>query len=119
MSSGLFLMGFPEETNETLQDTYDLIEEIKPDKFVVNYAMPFPGTALFKQVVKDNLFVRKWKLEDLWKFPMVIAQDEFIIKPYNMSLDDLIIWRAKFKNMYTKYWITNPIKKVNKFFYKV
>ena len=111
MSTGLFIMGFPEETNETIQDTYDLIDEIKLDKFGVNIAMPFPGTALFKQVVKDDLFVRKWNLKDLWKNPMSIAQNEFIIKPYNMSLDDMAMWRDKFESIYTKHWKTNPIKR--------
>ena len=111
VSTALFIMGFPEETNETLQDTYDLIEEIKPDKFCVNIAMPFPGTALFRQVVKDNLFVRKWNLDDLWKTPMSHAQNEFIIKPYNMSLDDLCMWRDKFENMYTKHWKISPTKR--------
>jgi len=111
MTHGLFLMGFPEETNETLQDTYDLIEEIKLDKFGVNVVMPFPGTALFNQVVRDDLFVRKWKLEELWKKPMSMTQSEFVIKPYNMSLDDMYMWRDKMRNMCTKYWKTNPIKR--------
>ena len=111
MSSALFIMGFPEETNETCQDTLDLIEEIQPDKFATNMAIPFPGTALFKQVVKDNLFVRKWDLKNLWKYPMVMAQTEFVIKPYNMSLEDLHKWKDKYESMHSKFWKTNPIKR--------
>ena len=111
MSSALFIMGFPEETNESCQDTLDLIEEIQPDKFATNMAIPFPGTALFKQVVKDNLFVRKWDLKNLWKYPMVMAQTEFVIKPYNMSLEDLHKWKDKYESMHSKFWKTNPIKR--------
>ena len=40
-----------------------------------------------------------------------MTQSEFIIKPYNMSLDDLSKWKDKFEKMYTKYWKTNPIKR--------
>jgi radical SAM superfamily enzyme YgiQ (UPF0313 family) len=104
-------MGFPEETNETCQDTLDLIEEIQPDKFATNMAIPFPGTALFKKVVKDYLFVRKWDLKNLWQYPMVMAQTEFVIKPYNMSLEDLHKWKDKYESMHSKFWKTNPIKR--------
>jgi hypothetical protein len=70
--------------------------------------MPFPGTALFKQVVKDKLFIRSWNLDDLWKTPISHAQSEFLIKPYNMSVDDMYKWRKKFDIMQIKYWNTNP-----------
>ena len=107
MTTGYFIMGFPEETHETLQDTYDMLEELQLDKSSVSTLMPFPGTSLFKQVVRDKLFLRNWNLNDLWKTPISLGQDEFIIKPYNLSVDELYKWREKFDKIILKYWHTN------------
>ena len=108
MSNGMFIMGFPEDTNETLQRTYDMMDELQLDRATVSTLIPHPGTALFKQVVKDNLFLRKWNLDELWRTPISHAQSEFLIKPYNMSVDDMYKWRKKFDIMQIKYWNTNP-----------
>ena len=108
MSMGLFIMGFPEDTNETLKSTYDMMDELQLDKVSVGTLMPFPGTNLFNQVVKDKLFIRNWNLDELWKTPISQNQNDFIIKPFNMTLDDLYKWRGKFDTMAIKYWKTNP-----------
>ena len=108
LSGGFFIMGFPEDTNETLQDTYDMILELQLDKTNVQTALPFPGTALFKQVLRDKLLVNKWKLDELWKTPLSYQQGDFVIKPYNMSLEDLAMWRRKFEEIRYKFWHTNP-----------
>ncbi len=106
MSYGGFVMGFPEDTNETLKNSYDMINELQLDKTNVGVAVPLPGTALFKQVVKDKLFVDPPNLDELWKEPIGLGQSDFIIKPYNMSLEDLHKWRAKFDSLQIKYWKT-------------
>tara|TARA_Y100000031_G_scaffold155245_1_gene205313 strand:+ start:253 stop:1758 length:1506 start_codon:yes stop_codon:yes gene_type:complete len=108
LSGGFFIMGFPEDTNETLQDTYDMMLELKLDKMAVSTAVPFPGTALFKQVLKDKLLVNEWSLDELWKTPISYQQGDFIIKPYNMSLEDLTKWRKKFDKLRYQFWSTNP-----------
>jgi len=108
MSVGFFLMGFPEDTNETLKNTYDMMNELQLDRASVGTLMPFPETALFKQVVKDKLFIRNWNLDELWKTPISHGQSEFVIKPYNMTIDDLHTWRGKFDKIHLKYWKTNP-----------
>ena len=108
ISNGLFIMGFPEDTNETLKNTYDMMDELELDKAGVSTLMPFPGTALFKQVVKDKLLLGDWNLDELWKTPVSLAGADFYIKPYNMSLDDLYKWREKFDRIQVKHWKTNP-----------
>ena len=104
-------MGFPEDTNETLQNSYDMMNELELDKNGCSTLMPFPGTSLFKQVVKDKLFVKKINYDEIWKNPISMNQDEFLIKPYNMSLDDLQKWRKKFDQLITKYWINSYLPK--------
>jgi len=101
---GLFLMGFPEETNETLQSTYDMMHELQLDNYSVQTVIPFPGTKLFKQVVKDKILLGDWKLDELWKTPITLGQKDFLIQPYNMSIDALHKWREKFDKIKMQYW---------------
>ena len=118
MRIGWYIMGFPEDTNETLQKSLDMMHELKTDKTTTSVVAPYPGTALFKQVVRDNLFIKKRMLNELWKSPMENNQDEFIIKPYNMSVDELYEWRRKFDKLIVKYWKTNPTPPVMEKYYK-
>ncbi len=47
-----FMVGFPEETEETLQDTLTAIEKINADNIMLSIFTPYPGSELF-QVCKD------------------------------------------------------------------
>ena len=44
-----FIVGVVEETLESLEETRKMIKALPLDKFSINYATPFPGTALFNQ----------------------------------------------------------------------
>ena len=111
MTSGLFIMGFPEDTNETLEETYDMMNELQLDRMAVNTLVPLPGTKLMKQIMKEKLLINHWDPDELWRTPISLQQGEFVIKPYDMTVDDLYSWRNKFDNMRHKYWTTNPIKR--------
>ena len=56
------------------------------DKTNVQTALPFPGTALFNQVVKDKLLLGEWNLNELWKTPVSLGQADFLIKPYKLKV---------------------------------
>jgi radical SAM superfamily enzyme YgiQ (UPF0313 family) len=108
MSTGNFIMGFPEDTNETLQNSYDMIDELQMDHPTVQALIPLYGTPLFKQVVRDRLFIGDWNLDEIWKTPLSLVQSTFVIKPYNMSIDSLYKWRQKFDILLSKHSKTNP-----------
>jgi len=90
----LFVIGFPEDTLETLDETYNLIKELGIDKFSMNYAVPYPGTKLFHEC-KDNklielstaVFLNIPNLSHHTKVPF--------IKPYKLEKEDLIDFREK------------------------
>ena len=42
---GMFLMGFPEDTDETLQNSYNMMEELELDNYSVQTVIPFPETS--------------------------------------------------------------------------
>ena len=96
-------MGFPEETHETLSETEKMMNELKLDRMGVSTAIPFPGTKLFKQVIQDNLLIESVNYDNLWKTPISHAQSGFVIKPYNMSIDELVDWRVRLHAVNDKY----------------
>jgi anaerobic magnesium-protoporphyrin IX monomethyl ester cyclase len=101
--AGNWIMGFPEDTNETLQETQDMIDELQLDRNWVGTIIPFPGTPIFEQCVRDNLFIEDIDIENLWQVPMRAHQSGSVIKPYNMSIDELQSWREKFIDIRFKY----------------
>ena len=98
-----WIMGFPEDTNETLQETYDLIDDIKPDRAAVGVLIPLPGTPIYEQCIKDDLFINKLDPKNAWRMPFWPHQDGAVIKPYKMTVDELVAWREKFMEIRYKY----------------
>jgi radical SAM superfamily enzyme YgiQ (UPF0313 family) len=98
---GAFMIGFPEETPQTLKDSYDLIKDMGLDEVFVTNLMPYPGTEVFDQSIKDDILVDEIDLESLWKSSgfHYHTNKKFYIKPYNMSLDELQHWRKKFDDL--------------------
>jgi len=45
--TAFLIAGLPGETDETIQDTIDWIEEVKPDKFTVSACTPYPGSPIW------------------------------------------------------------------------
>ena len=89
-----FIIGFPEDTLETLQATYDMVEELDIDYASVNIATPLPGTALYAQAARDNLLLHgrmKWDRTDIF---LSLKDDVFFIKPAALSIEQLRDFQA-------------------------
>jgi anaerobic magnesium-protoporphyrin IX monomethyl ester cyclase len=101
--AAFFLMGMPEETHETLEETYRLIEQLDIDSFKMSVATPFPGTKLFEQCQRDNLFlVNKTKLDSLWCdtnwYQRILNVDPpYFFKPYQMEIEELDQYTERFE----------------------
>ena len=93
-----FIIGMPEETRETIQETYDMVEELGLAETYVTNLLPFPGTRVFAQAMQDKLLVDEINIQDLWRTTGFHYTDNkrFYLKPYKMDLDDLAHWRDKF-----------------------
>lgn len=52
-----FVIGFPEEDTNSINETVDLIQEVKPDLLQVSVATPIPGTEFYEYCRKNNYMV--------------------------------------------------------------
>ena len=87
-----FIIGFPNETRETLQQTAQLIEDLGLKRCILSFATPFPGTKLFRECVENGLIdMDLHKLHRVEKF--VFISEYPMIKPYRLSRDEIVDFR--------------------------
>lgn len=100
-TAGMFIMGFPEDTCETLEDTRKMIIELELDLNYVFNLLPLPGTAVFDQAKRDNLLIVDFRADKLWEgnISLDIMQGGFYIQPYNMTITDLERYRCIFDDL--------------------
>lgn len=53
-----FMVGLPDETEETMQDTIDFAKKIDPDIATFCITLPFPGTEIYQEAIKTKEFRR-------------------------------------------------------------
>jgi len=58
---GLFMVGNPTETEESVKKTIALIKEIRPAYLLANVLIPYPGSELYADMVKNRLQTDYWK----------------------------------------------------------
>jgi anaerobic magnesium-protoporphyrin IX monomethyl ester cyclase len=111
--AAFFLMGMPEETRETLDETVSMIEKLDLDSFKMSVATPFPGTGLFDQCLRDDLFlIDKAKLASLWRdtnwYQRILNVDPpFFFRPYALTIPELEDYVNRFEYMrHLKHLIT-------------
>ncbi len=59
-----FMLGFPEDTRETIRSTVDFARELDPDSVQFTAVTPYPGTRLHDIVAKK----KEIRFEDLWGY---------------------------------------------------
>jgi radical SAM superfamily enzyme YgiQ (UPF0313 family) len=88
------MIGFPEETKESIMDSINLLKELDVFSVALSIVIPYPFTKLFEQCKNDKLFVSTFNAESFWRgdisfFRLTGGSDEFIFKPYNMTISEL------------------------------
>jgi len=78
---GDFLFGFDEHTPNIFQETLDFINDIKVDKVIPHFMIPFPGSETFNRLEKDNRILTKdWSQYD---------GSHSVYQPKNMTVSEL------------------------------
>lgn len=96
---GYFIIGMPEETEDTLEETYQLIKRFPLDNFSLFYAIPLPGTRLYEQCYTDRLFLDKvfYDRNALSRSTAIgqMVKGEPIILPYQLDIPTLVSFKEK------------------------
>jgi len=98
MTRGFFIIGFPEETDETIRETIQMIKELDFDLINVFNLIPFPGTRLFQQCLEHKLFLNKVDTNTLWKGELGLDTSDhsgFYLKPFAMPMEKLMAYRQE------------------------
>lgn len=98
-----FIMGMPEDNRKTLWETHDMIKEIDVDKPIVFNLLPLPGTKVFEQALRDDLFIDNVDLDHLWRTDLYLTENKrFFIKPYDLEVEELYEFRERFDKLIIK-----------------
>ena len=90
--NAFFIIGMPEESKETLEETRHLIKSLPLDKFALSYATPFPGTALFNELKERGLL--EYDEADFVDLTHLQARaDVPHFTPPNISVEELVEFR--------------------------
>jgi len=93
--SAFFIMGMPEDTEDTLRETYDLIQQLNFDRVYLMNIVPFPGTEVFEQAKKDNLLIDSCPEKSYLSDDMYLTNyNKLFLKPYKLQLQDLRNFRS-------------------------
>lgn len=68
---GLFMMGLPGETEQTIRRTSDFIEELGLDDMNMTKFTPFPGSPLYRVIGDEGAFDERWELMNCLNFVFI------------------------------------------------
>ena len=90
----LIIIGHPHENEQALQDTYDLVAEIKPTWTLCQFMSPYPGTALhYGGIAAAAGKVLTWDWADY------VHQDKPIFVPKDLNPEIMLAWREKIRSL--------------------
>ena len=91
---GFFVIGMPQETKETLNETYKMITELPLNDFGIFFATPYKGTALFNYCVEHKLITSKID-EYLTIDDLQLGSVTPHFQPHAVTKDDLVSFQKK------------------------
>jgi anaerobic magnesium-protoporphyrin IX monomethyl ester cyclase len=102
-AKGLFMMGLPGETEESIHHTSDFIISLGLDDMNMAKFTPFPGAPLWSTIREEGSFDEDWRLMNCLNFvfvPKGIASKERLDQLYNEHVKRFYsdaAWRKKFR----------------------
>jgi anaerobic magnesium-protoporphyrin IX monomethyl ester cyclase len=102
-AKGLFMMGLPGETEESIKRTSDFIISLGLDDMNMAKFTPFPGAPLWRTIKEDGSFNEDWRLMNCLNFvfvPKGIASKERLDQLYNEHVKRFYSdkgWRERFR----------------------
>ena len=95
--SSYFIIGMPQETEETLEETFNMISRLPLDSFAIFFATPYPGTELFNYCLQYEML--EGSFEDYMENPNIFHKNDVSIlpyfKPHKLTKNQLIQFRDR------------------------
>jgi len=91
---GYFVVGMPQETQNTLDETFEIIKSLPLDYFQINWATPYPGTELFDYCIEHKLIVgdsKDYMIKEHLHYNTLAPH----FKPHNLTIEELIAFKSK------------------------
>jgi radical SAM superfamily enzyme YgiQ (UPF0313 family) len=121
-TKGFFMIGVPQESVETLNQTLKFIRTIALDDIQVTFFTPYPGTEFFKTVVEKEHFIPDWhKMTSLYPIYVPQGLDEKTLIYYQKEMTKEfylrpIIFFAYFKRLKKIRYFIHILKEGRYFF---
>lgn len=102
-AKGLFMMGLPGETEESIRRTGDFVLSLGLDDMNMTKFTPFPGAPIWETIREEGTFVEDWRLMNCLNFvfvPRGIASRERLDQLYNEYVKRFYTdpaWRRRFR----------------------
>lgn len=94
-----FMIGSPQETSETIDETIEFAKKIDPDFVQFSIATPYPGTELYSLALEDGQVPEKW---DEYVYAELKSVDNPGFGTKTLSREELRAWNKK---AYTSFYL--------------
>jgi radical SAM superfamily enzyme YgiQ (UPF0313 family) len=97
------LINTPEETEEDVRKTVDLMENIKATTYGICVTTPYPGTEIYDRYVKPPLTVEEYQLYSDEKTYVSIVDPRFHMAAHSLNIEELSAKLSR-RFMFDKSW---------------
>lgn len=100
-----FIVGFPDETEEELKETCQLINKIKYSRFVCSYFSPLPGSEIFDKLVKEGRLTAPKTMKEFAGTKILYSPAPNLSKVKTLDLKVIrshILWRSFTKKSFVE-----------------
>ena len=84
---GYFMIGFPTETEKTIQESIAFSKKLPLDDISVFFLTPFPGTELYHSAHRYGVFEKDWKSMSIFIEPCFV--------PHGLTKEKILAYRKK------------------------
>jgi anaerobic magnesium-protoporphyrin IX monomethyl ester cyclase len=80
-AKGYFMLGFPDDTVETIRETAEFAKSLPLSDFQMTFLTPFPGSAMYEIASKEGQFENDWEKMNMWEIvfiPKGITKKELV-----------------------------------------
>ena len=109
-----FMIGSPEETPQTIEETVEFVKKLDPDFVQFSITTPYPGTELYSLSVKHGYVPEKW---DEYVYADLKSVDNPAFETTSLSRQELGEWNKKaYASFYLRWsYLWKRLKKMTSF----